>query len=282
MHNAYHFIWLVGLSVSVSAQGIELQFDAALGVLPQETNGIVLLMDGPDEDPPSIVSNVLRIETTHPESRQCFQSTCLTVDFTSAVATCHFRARIIQEMNVSDCRKGLSISIIDDDGRQFTLYIDQTEILLITGGSSQDCALARKALLLGSTFHDFELRITNDQAEVFVDGTRELTLAAAPEVVALQNKFSFGECSTLAKGIIEIETFTFGSTAAIPPPGDFNRNGEVEILDARAFTTSCLLGPTTSVPSACIAPFDKDLDDDIDLADFSAFQRAFGAGPCSE
>jgi len=53
-------------------------------------------------------------------------------------------------------------------------------------------------------------------------------------------------------------------------PGDFNGNSEVDEGDVAAFT-ACLTGPRVA-PSATCRIFDFDLDADVDLQDFNAFQ----------
>ena len=66
--------------------------------------------------------------------------------------------------------------------------------------------------------------------------------------------------------------------------GDFDADGDVDLVDYRSFT-DCLAGPdATPVPptpacaAACLAAFDADADGDVDLADFGVFQRQW-AGP---
>jgi hypothetical protein len=66
--------------------------------------------------------------------------------------------------------------------------------------------------------------------------------------------------------------------------GDFDADGDVDLVDYLAFA-DCLAGhATTPVPpipacaDACLAAFDADADGDVDLADFGVFQRQW-AGP---
>ncbi len=61
--------------------------------------------------------------------------------------------------------------------------------------------------------------------------------------------------------------------------GDFDADGDVDLVDYRTLT-DCLAGPdATPVPpdsacaAACLAAFDADADADVDLADFGMFQR---------
>jgi hypothetical protein len=60
-----------------------------------------------------------------------------------------------------------------------------------------------------------------------------------------------------------------------PQPGDYNRDGTVNFLDYPAFAFS-ILGPFEEPEFFDWARLDFDEDSDIDLADFAAFQRAFG------
>ncbi len=69
---------------------------------------------------------------------------------------------------------------------------------------------------------------------------------------------------------------------AAPDPGDFDGNGRVDLRDHDAFV-DCLAGPD-SLPqprqprdtARCVAAFDGDCDEDVDLHDHRAFQRVFG------
>ncbi|MCK4659794.1 MAG: endonuclease/exonuclease/phosphatase family protein [Phycisphaerae bacterium] len=61
--------------------------------------------------------------------------------------------------------------------------------------------------------------------------------------------------------------------------GDWNNDGVVDVLDFAEFP-ACLSSPSgtssfTIPPWQCLDVFDFDTDDDIDLADFVAFQRSF-------
>jgi hypothetical protein len=61
------------------------------------------------------------------------------------------------------------------------------------------------------------------------------------------------------------------------PMGDSNGDGVVDLLDYLDFEV-CLAGPSTTPPfSRCVAVFDYEGDDDVDLADFGEFQEAFSA-----
>jgi trimeric autotransporter adhesin len=66
--------------------------------------------------------------------------------------------------------------------------------------------------------------------------------------------------------------------------GDFDADGDVDLVDYRSFT-DCLAGPDAApappIPAcvdACLAAFDAEADSDIDLADFGVFQLQM-AGP---
>jgi hypothetical protein len=64
--------------------------------------------------------------------------------------------------------------------------------------------------------------------------------------------------------------------------GDFDLSGVVDLADYAALA-DCWAGPgTTPDPAAagcaptCLQAFDADDDNDVDIADFTVFQRAFG------
>lgn len=56
---------------------------------------------------------------------------------------------------------------------------------------------------------------------------------------------------------------------------DCDSNGEVRLPDHQAFV-DCMTGPTVNAPTECLCA-DTNGDRDVDLADFAALQRAFGA-----
>ena len=65
--------------------------------------------------------------------------------------------------------------------------------------------------------------------------------------------------------------------------GDYTGNGAVDLLDHTAFL-SCLAGPdappaNTTCASLCLAAFDCDADDDVDLFDFACLTTAFDTEP---
>lgn len=63
-----------------------------------------------------------------------------------------------------------------------------------------------------------------------------------------------------------------------PPPevaGDWNYDGRVDGADFSALP-ACFTGPETDASENCVDAFDSDGDRDVDLADFGAFQAAFG------
>ena len=68
--------------------------------------------------------------------------------------------------------------------------------------------------------------------------------------------------------------FWAGVPATAPVPGDCTGDGVVDFEDFEIFAT-CLTGPDVNVPDGCHCA-DLDGDDDSDLADFAAFQHAFG------
>ncbi|UCE60587.1 MAG: hypothetical protein JSU63_02320 [Phycisphaerales bacterium] len=65
-------------------------------------------------------------------------------------------------------------------------------------------------------------------------------------------------------------------TDFVPPPGDFNGDGYVDLSDYVKLN-ECLKGPGLTVEQAC-ATFDFDDDSDVDLQDYAAF-TAFFTGP---
>jgi hypothetical protein len=65
----------------------------------------------------------------------------------------------------------------------------------------------------------------------------------------------------------------------IPVLGDWDGDGDVDLDDFAEFS-GCLSGPRQAsgfeIPSVdCLDAFDSDVDDDVDLADFGGFQKAF-------
>lgn len=60
--------------------------------------------------------------------------------------------------------------------------------------------------------------------------------------------------------------------------GDWNADCSVDLEDVWGFH-KCLRGPGVSVGSMCRFVFDSDQDDDVDLADWAAFQRLFSVFP---
>jgi hypothetical protein len=63
--------------------------------------------------------------------------------------------------------------------------------------------------------------------------------------------------------------------------GDFDADGDVDLADFAEFV-DCLKGPTGAVSTcawACLAAFDTDGSQTVDLADHAAFQRALSRGP---
>ena len=64
--------------------------------------------------------------------------------------------------------------------------------------------------------------------------------------------------------------------AVIASPGDCDWSGSVDLIDFAAFA-GCVTGPDAKepLPNECRC-HDLDLDDDVDLHDFAAFQDAFG------
>ena len=65
----------------------------------------------------------------------------------------------------------------------------------------------------------------------------------------------------------------WGINTAEPVPGDYNHDGEVDLNDF-AYFDGCMTGPENGpAPAECEA-FYFDADDDVDLADFAAFQMA--------
>lgn len=62
------------------------------------------------------------------------------------------------------------------------------------------------------------------------------------------------------------------------PTGDFDDNGMVDGGDTFAWS-NCADGPGNILPSDACYVFDFDFDDDVDLLDFSEFQRRFGLAP---
>ena len=60
-------------------------------------------------------------------------------------------------------------------------------------------------------------------------------------------------------------------------PGDFDCDGDVDLVDFAAWP-DCMTGPDAGpVPTGCEA-VDFDMDDDVDLPDFAAFQALRTAG----
>ena len=57
--------------------------------------------------------------------------------------------------------------------------------------------------------------------------------------------------------------------------GDADCNNRVNLVDLRLFS-DCVTGPTRRLNLGCEA-FDADLDGNVDLADFAAFQPVFDA-----
>ncbi|MHC4064061.1 MAG: formylglycine-generating enzyme family protein [Planctomycetota bacterium] len=73
---------------------------------------------------------------------------------------------------------------------------------------------------------------------------------------------------------VELVLFGGGSSAMAFAYGDWNTNGVIDLDDYAQFP-ACLTGPSGGLGPGC-GVFDFNDDDDVDLADFAAFQRAFG------
>jgi hypothetical protein len=58
------------------------------------------------------------------------------------------------------------------------------------------------------------------------------------------------------------------------PPGDYNDDGLVNLLDYAAFS-ACLTGPGGDADGFDCAVFDVDRSGDVDLLDFAEIQRTF-------
>ncbi len=69
----------------------------------------------------------------------------------------------------------------------------------------------------------------------------------------------------------------FSSVAYAQLPGDFDFDGEVNLVDLVTFV-DCLSGPTGGSVSSNCDPGNFDPDTDIDLRDFAGFQARFGFG----
>lgn len=86
------------------------------------------------------------------------------------------------------------------------------------------------------------------------------------EVNAHGNEQAGGDESNYARA-------EFSVTLEVCPFGDCDDDGFVTASDLASFST-CLAGPGASTPGSCDCA-DHDLDGDVDLADFAAFQLAF-------
>ena len=78
---------------------------------------------------------------------------------------------------------------------------------------------------------------------------------------------------TVAAGDVLRQDLAF---LGVPPPGDFDHDGDVDDLDIAPFNY-CLLGPGYDfAPGHFCLDGDADGDMDVDLADFAGFQRLYG------
>jgi len=81
-------------------------------------------------------------------------------------------------------------------------------------------------------------------------------------------------CAVVAVALGMLSASSRGAT------GDTDTTGYVDLQDYRFFG-SCFVfgGPRASIPEACLEWFDGDSDQNLDLADFAAFQRSLGHLP---
>ncbi len=66
----------------------------------------------------------------------------------------------------------------------------------------------------------------------------------------------------------------YNAVAAVSVPGDYNHDGEVDLTDF-VHWDDCMTGPDNGPYDAGCGPFDFEGDEDVDLEDFAAFQKAF-------
>jgi len=178
---------------------------------------------------------------------------------------------------------------VSPDPKDPTLNDDQSLILLLDDIDP-----------ISDGFSYNRIRFATDGAAQFADMTMQLDFRDSgtllhsanigqPFVLAdpspiLENNF-LASASTVEGFEIVVTDFTLTTLTAsldsLRIPGDSDGDGVVELQDF-GFLPECIRGPDLFplLPDAvtCLSAFDFDADDDVDLHDFSLFQRAFGFG----
>jgi hypothetical protein len=67
---------------------------------------------------------------------------------------------------------------------------------------------------------------------------------------------------------------SFCLTGTLPPPGDLDLDGDVDLADAALFV-DCLTGPNNGPPGGGCAGADLDTDNDVDMRDAAVWTNNF-------
>ena len=95
---------------------------------------------------------------------------------------------------------------------------------------------------------------------------------SSPSGKGVFEHLAFSVVDTVGPFTVYIDNIDF--LCAMPGYGDLNNDGDVDLSDYTIFA-QCLQGPNVTVVGDCLNA-DADADDDVDAADFAAFQEAIG------